>query len=119
MRYMWRVLLLVLAAALAPRVASAQGGAPMGSEFRVNSYTTSNQIYPSVARHSSGNFVVVWTSNIQDGSLLGVFGQRYLDTGVPLGPEFRVNAYTTLSQDLPSVAYDGAGNFVVVWTSAQ
>jgi len=114
---MRRALLLVVLAAVIPRGASAQGGVPMGSEFRVNSYTTNNQIYPSVARHVGGNFVVVWTSNIQDGSLQGVFGQRYLDTGVPLGPEFKVNTYTTLSQYLPSVAYDGAGNFVVVWNS--
>ena len=29
------------------------------------------------ADHTSGNFVVGWTSNAQDGSSPGVFGQRY------------------------------------------
>jgi hypothetical protein len=35
--------------------------------------------------------------------------------GEPLGPEFRVNTYTTRAQSHPSVASDSAGNFVVVW----
>lgn len=35
----------------------------------------------------------------------------------PDGPEFQVNTYTTGDQQTPSVAADGAGNFVVVWTS--
>ena len=39
--------------------------------------------------------------------------------GNPLGPEFRVNTYTTSYQYRPSVAADSAGNFVVVWTSFQ
>src|SRR5438876_1099031 len=35
--------------------------------------------------------------------------------GNPLGPEFRVNTYTTNDQTQPSVAADASGNFVVVW----
>jgi len=114
---MRRALLLSLAAVLAPCAAWAQGGAPLGPEFRVNSYTTSNQLYPSVAREPGGNFVVVWTSNTQDGSGLGVFGQRYDAAGAPLGGEFRVNTYTTGAQYLASVAMDSTGRFVVVWNS--
>jgi hypothetical protein len=95
----------------------AQGGMPLGPEFRVNTYTTLTQSYPSVARDSSGNFVVVWESANQDGSYVGIFAQRYASTGAPLGAEFRVNDYTTLNQFRASVAVDAAGNFVVVWTS--
>src|SRR5438094_391491 len=88
---------------------------PLGSEFRVNTYTTSYQGRPRVAADSTGNFVVVWQSSGQDGSGSGVFGQRYSSSGAPQGPEFRVNTYTTSSQDRQGVAYDEAGNFVVVW----
>jgi hypothetical protein len=95
----------------------ASSGAPLGSEFRVNTYTTSNQFNPSVAADPSGNFVVVWSSNGQDGPGLGLFGQRYAGSGAPLGPEFRVNTYTTNTQTLPSVAVDASGNLVVVWRS--
>ena len=95
----------------------ASTGAPLGPEFRVNSYTTSGQHTAAAASDASGNFVVVWTSAGQDGSGDGVFGQRYASTGAPLGPEFRVNTYTTMSQHYPAVASDSAGNFVVVWGS--
>jgi hypothetical protein len=37
---------------------------------------------------------------------------------VPLGDELIVNSYTTGFQGEPSVASDGAGSFVVVWTGA-
>ena len=33
---------------------------PLGPEFQVNSYTTNNQWFPSVAADDDGNFVVVW-----------------------------------------------------------
>jgi hypothetical protein len=92
-------------------------GPPLGPEFRVNTFTPSFQENPSVASDASGNVVVVWTSDAQDGSFYGVFGQRLDIFGTPLGPEFRVNTYTTGVQQRPSVASDAAGNFVVVWES--
>lgn len=55
----------------------ASSGAPLGSEFRVNTYTTNIQYRPSIATDSSGNFVVVWDSFMQDGDDRGVFGQRF------------------------------------------
>ena len=69
-----------------------------------------------MASDAAGNFVVVWQSS--DGFYNGVFGQRYASTGTPLGPEFRVNTYTTRSQGNPAVASDSSGNFVVVWGSS-
>ena len=97
----------------------ASSGAPLGPEFRVNTFTPDYQSYPSVASDPVGNFVVVWASDTLDGSDKGVFGQRYLGSGVPVGPEFRVNTYTTNYQSQPSVAADASGNFVVVWHSVN
>ena len=37
--------------------------------------------------------------------------------GSPVGPEFRVNTYTTNRQARPFVAADSAGHFVVTWMS--
>jgi len=93
------------------------GGAPQGGEFRVNSYITSTQRYPSVASDPAGNFVVAWQSFTQDGSGWGIFAQRYTSTGAPLGGEFRVNTHTLSEQWYPSMASDSAGNFVVTWSS--
>ena len=92
-------------------------GIPQASEFQVNSYTAGGQFLPEVASDASGNFVVVWTSNGQDGSCFGVFGQRFHAFGLPLGSEFQVNSFTTGNQAFPAVASDATGNFVVVWQS--
>jgi hypothetical protein len=92
-------------------------GTAQGSEFRVNTYTTSNQLNPSIAMDSDGNFIVVWDSSWQDGSLNGIYGQRYNSSGTAQGGEFRVNTYTSNLQSIPSVAMDSDGDFVVVWGS--
>jgi len=94
-------------------------GAPLGSEFRVNSYTTQEQMHPSVAVGGTGDFVVVWESYYhEDGDGYDVFGQRFASSGAPLGSEFRVNTFTALDQAGGAVAFDSAGNFVVMWSSA-
>jgi len=92
-------------------------GSKVGGEFAVNTYTTGDQILPQVAVDPSGNFVVVWQSSGQDGDGDGVFAQRFDGSGVKVGPEFRLNTFTTGSQQRPSVSTDHAGNFVVVWQS--
>jgi hypothetical protein len=43
----------------------------------VNTFSVDAQVSPSVAADAPGNFVVIWDSNLQDGSGYGVFGQRY------------------------------------------
>jgi S-layer family protein len=85
-----------------------------GVEFRVNSYTTLDQQRARVASDPAGNFVVTWHSDGQDGSTYGIFAQRYDSLGMPAGPEFQVNTYTTGYQKYPSIAALGSG-FVVVW----
>jgi len=95
----------------------ASSGTPLGPEFQVNTFSTSGQDHPAVACDSAGNFIVVWESFGQDGSMWGVFGQRYASSGTPLGPEFRINTHTTNWQITPSIAADSSGNFVVVWRS--
>jgi hypothetical protein len=93
-------------------------GASEGTEFQVNSYTTYHQGEPAVASDANGNLVVVWSDGSgQDGGSEGVFGQRYDGTGMRLGGEFRVNAYTTSTQRSPAIASDASGDFVAVWES--
>jgi hypothetical protein len=95
-------------------------GVPLGSEFHVNTYTTSHQALPAVASDPAGNFLVTWSSGFdsdQDGDDWGVFAQRFDASGTPLGGEFQVNTYTTGRQWRPAVAADAAGNFVVTWDS--
>lgn len=92
-------------------------GTPLGDEFPVNTYTTSNQLRPTVAADGDGDFVVVWESSGQDGDFNGIFGQRFDSDGDPVGDEFQVSTYTTNSQTRASVARNDDGSFVVVWES--
>ena len=89
----------------------------VGSEFQVNTYTTSNQQYPSVTHLNNGGFVVIWASNSQDGSSYGVYGQKYDSRGNKAGAEFLINTYTQGNQDHPSVTGLNDGGFVVTWHS--
>ncbi len=94
-------------------------GVPQGSEFRVNTYTSGNQAFPSIAMDSAGDFVVSWNSYGEDGSNDGVYAQRYNSGGVPQGSEFQVNTYTAGSQAASAVAMDAAGDFVIVFQSGS
>ncbi len=96
----------------------AADGTPQGAEFLVNTTTSNSQATPKVAMHENGDFVVTWTSNLQDGSSYGVYAQRYQADGVPIGTEFRVNTTTSNSQNAPDVAFSDNGDAVFVWASS-
>jgi hypothetical protein len=101
----------------------ASDGSPQGTQFQVNTYTTLQQLSPSVASDAAGNFVVVWASSGSSGtdtSGYSIQGQRYASNGTAQGGEFQVNSYTTSQQKVFrvfSVAADTDGDFVVVWDS--
>lgn len=85
-------------------------------EIQINAWTTLAQRVPGVAIQENGDFVVVWKSDLQDGSQYGVFGRRFDSTGAPLdAQDFQVNTYTTNSQNEPWVTLDSSGAFVVTW----
>jgi hypothetical protein len=108
----------IIAAMAVPGITRAEA-APLGSEFRVNSYTPGDQKDPIVATGADGDFVVVWQSNGQDGSGYGIFARLFASSGAPVGGEFQVNAYTLNNQRYPAVAADADGDFVIAWASPQ
>ncbi|MBW8056141.1 MAG: hypothetical protein FVQ76_12670 [Nitrospira sp.] len=92
-------------------------GNPLTDEFIVNTGVADDQYAPSVSALDDGGFVVTWTSNLQDGSGLGVYGQRYDALANPVGAEFWVNTTTQRSQASSEVATLADGGFVVTWNS--
>jgi hypothetical protein len=83
-------------------------GAPIGAEFRVNTYTTGHQALPSLAMDSSGDFAVAWTSGNpgapgQDGSGFGIFAQRYVSNLPPITSGI---ADVTVSENAPDAVID-------------
>ena len=96
----------------------ASDGSAQGDQFQVNTYTTSEQAFSSVAANAAGKFVVVWESYGSDGtddSRRSVHGQRFAADGSPQGPEFQVNSHTTDNQIYSDVTLLTDGDFVVVW----
>ena len=59
-------------------------GTPIGSEFHVNTYGVAEQSRPEVSGLVDGGWVVSWQSLAQDGSGLGIYAQRYDQSGNPL-----------------------------------
>ena len=95
----------------------AADGTAQGVEFQVNTTTAYDQTDPATAGLTGGGFVVVWTSEGQDGSLGGVFAQVFDSAGIAVGSEFQINSTSTDQQRAAAVVALPAGGFAVSWTS--
>jgi hypothetical protein len=91
-------------------------GIAQGVNTKVNDDAgTADQWYSSVAMNGSGNFVVVWVDE-RSVNNWDIYFQRYNSSRIALGVNTKVNDSVGLaSQNVPSIAMDGSGNFVVVW----
>ena len=87
-----------------------------GNETRVNIQLFGDQSSPKL-RRSGSTYLDVWNSPGQDGSKDGVFARYLNDDGSVSGNEFQVNSTTFGSQMHQTLASDGAGRFLAVWTS--
>jgi hypothetical protein len=87
------------------------------ADFQVNTTTAGDQLRSQVAMDADGDFVIVWESDAQDGSGLGIYGRRYNAAGAAQSGEFVVNSTTAGDQRSASVDMDAAGNFAVTWTT--
>ena len=95
-------------------------GTAVGNEFQVNINTTGDQRWASVAMDDSGRFAVVWTSNnAQDGNGEGVFMRRFNNDGTAIDAnDLQVNTFTNGDQKNPSIAVNGTGDMVIVWSGS-
>ncbi|MCG8457744.1 MAG: hypothetical protein MI919_15825, partial [Holophagales bacterium] len=108
-------------------------GGRIGTEFQINTYTTSLQLAPAIGGNRSGDFVVTWESYGSLGSdrdersvqarlfsLAGAVGDRVFfdsdfdgiqDSGEPGIPDIRVNLYDGASELQDFTRTDGEGEF--------
>ena len=91
------------------------GGSALGSQTRVNTYTSGPQAGNRIAMRPRGDFVIVWESYGQDGDDMGIYAQLYDENGYRVGGEFRVNNTTVGSQQFSDVAMSDDGSFIVSW----
>ena len=95
-----------------------QGAVPLGGEFEVNTYTTSDQGEPAIAHLADGGFVVAWRSlepSDTDPYESNVRAQRFGADGDAIGEEFQVNSDIPGGQASPAVAGLTDGGFVILW----
>jgi len=93
----------------------ASDGTTIGSEFQVNTYTTSDQLLPQIASGGT-SYLIVWQSTDQDGSAEGIFAHLIGSDGNLSGAEFQVNTYTIGAQKNASIASNGV-SYCVTWQS--
>ena len=96
-------------------------GAAVGSKFQVNTTFSDNQRWATVAMDAAGNFVVIWTSDNQDGNIQSVYARGFHADGTEAFAEFKVNTYDASNSDEqrnPSIAMAADGRFVVAWEGA-
>jgi len=88
-----------------------------GAAVLVNTYTSSDQTMPTVTTLDDDGFLVTWTSYNQDGSLGGIYAQRFDNTGAAVGDELQVNDSTSADQRHPDVVNIGNNRVLISWTS--
>jgi alpha-tubulin suppressor-like RCC1 family protein len=92
-------------------------GIAAGGEIHVSTATAGDQTLPAAAGFSDGTFIIMWQSPGQDGSGIGIIGQRFSATGTKLGVEIKINTTTAGDQTQPAVAVLSNNDFLVTWTS--
>ena len=90
-------------------------GVGLGDQIVVNQYTTNYQTKANVDIDDSGNFIVVWQSDGQDGSGLGVYGRRFDNAMNAIGNDFVLSTTTDSIQRAPDVVLDNNGEVTAFW----
>lgn len=97
-------------------------GNKIGSQFVVNTFRAGAQSQPDVAMGPFGDFVVVWANQVTTGTSglpdsRGIYSRRFDSEAKPLNQSDQlVNDHTFGVQEIPAVATDPDGNFVITWS---
>lgn len=91
-------------------------GTPATEPYVVNTFLAGNQGHPRIAGDGQGEYLIVWDSQDEDGSCLGVYGQRCKQDGELIGAEFQINTFVQGRQWYADIARAG-DKCVVVWIS--
>jgi hypothetical protein len=90
------------------------------TEVQVNTFIKYSQHEPAIAVNNyNGEFIIVWTSENQDGDGERVFAQYFNNKGEKTGKEFQVNSNSKFDQNKASVAMNDNGITVVVWAETH
>ena len=88
-------------------------------DIAVNTFTSDNQVQPTVAVCPDGNVWIAWSSYKQDGDMMGVFARRFNSAGQKVGEEFQVNQFTYFNQRNPTIIALPNNTVIIAWVSEQ
>ena len=93
-------------------------GTVIKNDFLVNNYTYLNQYSPNIEALKDGS-VIVFQSLHQESPAYntGIYAQKFDQLGNKIGEEFRVNEYIFSNQELPKIAVNKEGSFLIIWQS--
>lgn len=93
-------------------------GVKQGNNQKVNDDEgKSPQNNPTIAMHSTGNFVMAWSDSREGNS--DIYFQRYDSSGSRQGNNQKVNDAAGGVRQYPAMAMDGSGNFMMVWDDSR
>lgn len=94
-------------------------GTPAGQNFKVNNDPgTEEQVLPTIAFDSQGNFVITWADK-QNGNW-DIYGQLYTNNGIEIGANFKINDdASNTSQYWPCCTRHADGSFIVAWADQR
>lgn len=87
-----------------------------GSESQVNIFTEGDQMNPVLGADAAGDFVVVWSSAMQDDGLPGIYARQYYANGAAKGDEIQISS-SWAPHENPAVAVKSDGEFAVTWNN--
>jgi hypothetical protein len=90
-----------------------------GPEIPASETAVGHQSHAAIAVLNNGSAVVVWAEEKRDGSMQGIFAQRFSAGGMRLGATFQENTVSYLNQRSPAIAALNNGGFVVAWVSDE
>jgi hypothetical protein len=86
-----------------------------GNAVRVNTYLLGDQFGPHLSAVGL-DYMIVWNSRGQNGSIQGIYGQFVHNDGSLVGNEIPMTSTTAGEQIQPIVASDGVSQFLAVWS---
>lgn len=83
--------------------------------------SSGNALSSAITVDQNNHYIVVWDDERNGGPETYIFGRRFDTTGLPLGPDFRVDQAPAGQTPLIStaVAADQNSNFIVAWTDTR
>jgi len=88
-------------------------------DIAASDLVTGSQSRPVLAVLPDDSVILVWSELDRDGSMEGIFGQKFSTQGARLGLTFQINQITRLNQRSPAICSLGNGNFAVAWISEE